>query len=173
MLVDQGHDLVSVLDGGLQAWTAAGHGLSSSEHLSTPTGPFPTRPWRATASRRTVRERSDSAVLIDARSLERYSGEEEPVDPKAGHIPGAISLPQADNLADDRVFLPPDALRSRFSDAGITESHDVIVHCGSGVTACHSILAMEVAGMQRPLLYVGSWSDWSSQHLPVSTGDAP
>ena len=109
--------------------------------------------------------------------LAKYCGvrdpDEEPVDPKAGHIPGAISLPQEGNLTADLAFLPPETLHSRFSDAGILTSEDVIVHCGSGVTACHNILAMEVAGFRRPALYVGSWSDWSSRGLPVATGAAP
>jgi thiosulfate/3-mercaptopyruvate sulfurtransferase len=172
MLADQGHEMTSVLDGGLQSWVAAGQPLSTSE-LVPFVGAFRTRPWRGVTDRGAVVSRSDHTLLIDARSSARYRGEEEPVDPRAGHIPGAISLPQTDNLTTKLSFLPAIELHSRFARAGVTESDDVIVHCGSGVTACHNILAMEVAGIERPLLYVGSWSDWSSSDLPVATGDQP
>ena len=172
MLTDQGHDMTSVLDGGLQAWISAGQPLSTSEVIPM-AGAFRTRRWRGVTDRDTVVSRADHTILIDARSSERYRGDEEPIDPRAGHIPGAISLPQADNLTTELAFLPATKLHSRFSRAGVVESDDVIVHCGSGVTACHNILAMEVAGIERPLLYVGSWSEWSSSTLPVATGDQP
>jgi thiosulfate/3-mercaptopyruvate sulfurtransferase len=172
MLTNQGHDLTAVLDGGIQAWIAAGHDLSTTQ-TSPPTGTFPCRPWRGVVDRDIVVNRQVNTILIDSRSRERYVGDEEPIDPKAGHIPGAISLPQAENLTEDLRFLPSDILHSLFSGAGITGTEDVIVHCGSGVTACHNILAMDVAGIERPLLYVGSWSDWSSVDLPVATGEAP
>jgi thiosulfate/3-mercaptopyruvate sulfurtransferase len=172
MLTDQGHGTASVLDGGIQAWIDAGHVLTRQERQPQ-IGAFRTRPWSDVVDRCSVVSRREDVVLMDARSPERYRGEEEPVDPKAGHIPGAISLPQTGNLTGELTFLPPGALRSRFADAGITEPDNVISYCGSGVTACHNILAMEVAGIGRPLLYVGSWSDWSSIDLPVTTGDAP
>jgi thiosulfate/3-mercaptopyruvate sulfurtransferase len=172
MMTDQRHDNTSVLDGGLQSWTGAGHILSTDENVP-PQGRYPTRPWKGVADKNAVVSMSDDAVLIDARSEDRYRGDEEPVDPKAGHIPGAISLPQADNLASDLSFLSPTDLRSRYEQAGVDDSKPVIAQCGSGVTACHNILAMEVAGFERPKLYVGSWSDWSSQDLPVTTGEAP
>ena len=172
MLTNQGHEMTSVLDGGIQAWIAAGHSLSTAQ-TPPPLGAFACRPWTDIVDRDIVINRQADTILVDSRSFERYVGDEEPVDPKAGHIPGAISLPQADNLTGDLMFLPPDILHSRFSGAGITASKDVIVHCGSGVTACHNILAMEVAGIDRPLLYVGSWSEWSSGDLPVATGESP
>ncbi|GMQ94359.1 MAG: sulfurtransferase [Acidimicrobiia bacterium] len=172
MLTDQGHKRTSVLDGGIQAWISDGQALATDEGQPQ-VGTFRTRPWRDIVDRRAVVSRKDNALLIDARALERYRGEEEPVDPKAGHIPGAISLPQTGNLADELTFLPPGVLRSRFANIGITGRDTVISHCGSGVTACHNILAMEVAGIRRPLLYVGSWSDWSSTDLPVATGQQP
>jgi thiosulfate/3-mercaptopyruvate sulfurtransferase len=172
MLTDQGHKLTSVLDGGIQAWTAHGLALSRARHMPR-RGQFTTRPWRGVIGREDVASRGAGAMVIDARSAERYRGDEEPVDPKAGHIPGAISLPLDDNLTSGLVFLDPAALFSRFSDMGVTSADHVISQCGSGVTACHNILAMEVAGIVRPDLYVGSWSDWSSTDLPVATGDAP
>jgi thiosulfate/3-mercaptopyruvate sulfurtransferase len=172
MLTNQGHDMTSVLDGGIQAWITAGHDLSTTQ-TSPPRGAFPCGPWRGVVDRDIVINRQVNSILIDSRSRERYVGDEEPVDPKAGHIPGAISLPQAENLTEDLRFLPSDVLHSRFSGTEITGTGEVIVHCGSGVTACHNILAMDVAGIGRPLLYVGSWSDWSSVDLPVSTGETP
>jgi len=172
MLTDQGHKRASVLDGGIQAWIGNGHALTTDEQQPQ-AGTFRTRPWRDIVDRSAVISRKDGALLIDARSSERYRGEEEAVDPKAGHIPGAVSLPESGNLTDELTFLPPAALRSRFASAGITGPDNVISHCGSGVTACHNILAMEVAGIGRPLLYVGSWSDWSSTDLPVATGEQP
>jgi thiosulfate/3-mercaptopyruvate sulfurtransferase len=172
MLTDQSHTNVSVLDGGIQAWTRQGFGTTTVEPVHQ-RGDFKTRPWRGVVDRTAVIARSSDSLLMDARSLERYRGDEEPVDPKAGHIPGAISIPQTENLSDDLAFLSPDTLRDRFSRAGITGANGDIAHCGSGVTACHNILAMEVAGITRPWLYVGSWSDWSSADLPVATGDTP
>jgi thiosulfate/3-mercaptopyruvate sulfurtransferase len=172
MLTDQGHAMTSVLDGGIQAWKRGGRSLTTSVHEPGP-GAFSTRPWNQVVYRDQVASRSDGALVIDARSGERFRGDEEPVDPKAGHIPGAISLPLDDNLAPDLTFLPPSVLRERFLDAGVVNAAQVISQCGSGVTACHNILAMEVAGIDRPDLYVGSWSDWSSSDLPVATGSAP
>lgn len=172
MLTDQGHELTSVLDGGIQAWTRSGGALTTS--FSEPNaGAFSTRPWSGVVLRDQVASRGDNTMVIDARSGERYRGDEEPVDPKAGHIPGAISLPLEENLAPDLTFLPRSVLRERFSSAGVTNADHVISQCGSGVTACHNILAMEVAGIDRPDLYVGSWSDWSSSDLPVATGNTP
>jgi thiosulfate/3-mercaptopyruvate sulfurtransferase len=171
MLTDQGHERTSVLDGGLQSWTSAGHILTTDE-VVPPSSRYPTRPWRDVVDRSAIVSMPNGTVLVDARGEDRYRGDEEPVDPKAGHIPGAISLPQADNLTPGLAFLPPADLRSRYAKAGIDNSKHVIVHCGSGVTACHNILAMDVAGIERPKLYVGSWSDWASHDLPVATGDA-
>jgi len=96
------------------------------------------------------------------------------VDPRAGHIPGALSAPWKDNLGDDGRLLPPARLRERFAELGAGEPGRVIVSCGSGVNACHHILAMEVAGLGHPHLYEGSWSDWSRHpDLPAATGAEP
>lgn len=172
MLTDQGHGKTSVLNGGLQAWTRSGRSLTTTIGEPQP-GAFPTRPWNGVVDRDQVATRSGDTMVIDARSSERYRGDDEPVDPKAGHIPGAISLPLDDNLTSNLAFLPPIALRSRFLGAGIADADRVIAQCGSGVTACHNILAIEVAGFGRPDLYVGSWSDWSSTDLPAATGPEP
>lgn len=172
MLTDQGHTNATVLDGGLQAWTTRGNQTTTEEPVH-PRGGFETRPWRGVVERASVVSRPSDSLLMDARSIERYRGDEEPIDPKAGHIPGAVSLPQTENLAQDFTFLSPEVLRSRFSRVGATGARNKIAHCGSGVTACHNILAMEVAGIERPSLYVGSWSDWSSTDLPIATGETP
>jgi thiosulfate/3-mercaptopyruvate sulfurtransferase len=108
-------------------------------------------------------------VLFDARAPERYRGETEPLDRKAGHVPGARNRPYADNLEEGR-FRPPEALADRFAPAA--SARRTVVYCGSGVTAAHDALAMVVAGLPMPVLYAGSWSDWSSREgWPVATGD--
>jgi thiosulfate/3-mercaptopyruvate sulfurtransferase len=111
------------------------------------------------------------ALVLDARAPERYRGEMEPIDPRAGHVPGARSAPYTDNLTAGTVpvFLEPAALRLRYAALGAAE-REPIVYCGSGVTACHDLLALELAGL-RGKLYAGSWSEWSSDpSLPVQTG---
>ncbi|GMR02726.1 MAG: sulfurtransferase [Acidimicrobiia bacterium] len=172
MLMNQGHRRAFVLDGGIQAWTNAGGSITGA---NTPqrTGGFATKNWSRTVDRGVVANRSDPRIVIDARSRERYRGQEEAVDPKAGHIPGALSMPLTDNLNDDLTLLPADTLKQRFEAAGITDAELVISQCGSGVTACHNILAMAVAGMGIADLYVGSWSDWSISGFPIATGDEP
>ena len=175
MLTAQGHESVAVLDGGIQAWVAAGQSLEHGQMPDIPhpdAGQYPTIGWTGVVSRHDVAQRSMSVSVIDARSGERYRGEEEPIDLVAGHIPGALSVPLTDNLADDLTFLPKEVLAARVDDLGI-DSGAVISQCGSGVTACHNILAMEIAGIERPALYVGSWSDWSVSGLPIATGGAP
>jgi thiosulfate/3-mercaptopyruvate sulfurtransferase len=108
-------------------------------------------------------------VLLDARAAERYRGEVEPVDPVAGHIPGAVSAPTLGNVGVDGRFLPPPLLRERFAGLGATDADDVGVYCGSGVTAAHEVLALTLAGVPAAL-YVGSWSNWVHDHArPVAT----
>jgi thiosulfate/3-mercaptopyruvate sulfurtransferase len=109
-------------------------------------------------------------LLLDARAGERYRGETEPVDVRPGHIPGARSAPWADNLRDGR-FRPAAELRARFADLGAGPERDVVVYCGSGVTACHDALAIELAGLPRARLFEGSWSDWARDaSLPAALG---
>ncbi|HYM04288.1 MAG TPA: rhodanese-like domain-containing protein, partial [Stellaceae bacterium] len=109
--------------------------------------------------------------LLDARAGERYRGEKEPIDRKAGHIPGALSVPWTDNLGPDGRFRSPDELRTRFTELGA--AHGAVAYCGSGVNACHELLAMRVAGLPDARLYAGSWSDWSNRDAPVATGPKP
>ncbi|MBH0029279.1 hypothetical protein I6F53_20245, partial [Pseudoalteromonas sp. SWN29] len=114
-----------------------------------------------------------NGVLLDARAGERYRGETEPIDPRAGHIPGAISAPTSANLDDAGHFLDPDTLRERYEALGVSVDRAVGVYCGSGVTAAHDALALTVAGF-RPALFPGSWSAWANQpERPVATGATP
>lgn len=158
-----GHDAVAVLDGGLPAWTAAGHGLQPGV---APTGgatfvPMP-RPELLVDAAGVLASLDDASVqVIDARAASRYAGDEEPTDPVAGHIAGAVNAPWPDNLGAEQTMREPDELRARFTE--VLDGRDpakAICYCGSGVTACHDILAMVHVGMPMPRLYAGSWSDW-------------
>lgn len=172
MLTQQGHPRTTVLDGGIQAWIAAGFDLTT-DHVTPEPGSFDVGPWDGVADIGEIGGVGSGAVILDARSAERYRGEQEPVDAKAGHIPGAVSLPLTELLDDEQRFLSADAIRQRFSTAGVGDAHRVIAQCGSGVTACHLILAAELAGLPRPDLYVGSWSEWSATDNPIATGMEP
>lgn len=154
-----GHTDVRVLDGGWPAWLAAGgaveHGVVEPEpgdFVPSGGGGMPV------VDASTV---LDAAVLVDARAGERYRGEVEPIDPVAGHIPGAVNLPTTANVAPDGRFRPAEELRAAYAGVGATPGADVAAYCGSGVTAAHDVLAMEVAGI-RAALYPGSWSEWVS-----------
>lgn len=175
MLTQQGHQNTFVLDGGLHAWNDAGGDLSTDMPSDANESKHPyiqVAEWTGIVDLEDVASRSDDAVLGDARSADRYRGETEPIDGKAGHIPGAISFPMTTNL-DGIRFKNREELRSVYAQAGIDNETAVIMHCGSGVTACHNILSMELAGLGRPDLYVGSWSDWTTRNQPVATGSEP
>jgi thiosulfate/3-mercaptopyruvate sulfurtransferase len=156
-----GHDAVAVLDGGLPAWVAEGRPLTDAVAQVAP-GDFTPQPRREllVTARELETPQSLPRKLFDARAPERFRGDVEPIDPVAGHIPGAINLPFAENLKDGR-FRPPAELRARFATAlDDTSPEEAIVYCGSGVTACHDILAFAHAGLPLPRLYAGSWSEW-------------
>ncbi|WP_427018510.1 sulfurtransferase [Pseudarthrobacter sp. P1] len=162
---------VRLLDGGLRAWRAAGHALESGEVLPIPGTAGPHFGHRETADIDGTAGWPSHGVLLDARAGERYRGEVEPMDPEAGHIPGALSAPTMANLAPDQRFLPAAKLRERFAALGITGGTDVAVYCGSGVTAAHQIAALEIAGV-RAALFPGSWSAWSNTPgRPVAVGE--
>jgi thiosulfate/3-mercaptopyruvate sulfurtransferase len=162
-----GHPHVRVVDGGLAALRAAGYSLTADEPPPADEDRFPAMAWmRETADIDEV-ERARTAPdrrVIDVRAAFRFRGESEPIDPIAGHIPGARNAPFADNLNPDGSFKSADALHAHLTAAldGIEPEH-AIIHCGSGVTACHTLLAMERAGLRGAKLYVGSWSEWCRQ----------
>ncbi len=174
MLDNLGHPAARVLDGGIGAWTSAGHRLTS-EVPAWPPARLSLRPaWSNTISRDELRARLGTVTLLDARGAARYRGETEPIDPVAGHIPTAISHPTDANLGPDGRFLPPTELAARFAALGADRlGGPVVTSCGSGTSACHHSLAMRAAGLPDPILYVGSYSDWSRSGYPVATGAEP
>ncbi len=160
-----GHADVRVLDGALSAWRAAGFRLEAGSTTPDP-GDFTARPGAMPVVE--AAGVPDVAVLIDARAPERYRGETEPVDPVAGHIPGAVNVPTAENLDSGGRFRSPAELRAGYAEVGAVSGADVAAYCGSGVTAAHDVLAMEVAGV-RAALYPGSWSGWiTDPSRPIS-----
>ena len=163
-----GHEQVRLLDGGLGAWRAAGGELSTEPATPAP-GDLRVRPGAVPVVGPDELQ-PYAGVLLDARAGERYRGEAEPVDPVAGHIPGAVSLPTVGNLDAEGRFLPAEVLRERFEAAGVTSGSPVAAYCGSGVTAAHELAALAIAGFDGAL-YPGSWSQWSNLGLPVEVGD--
>ncbi len=169
MLHAIGHARTAVLDGGYHAWEAAGRPTTDVVVARVPTGYPVVKGWRGVVDADEITDLVESGTtLIDARAAERFRGEVEPIDPRAGHIPGAINLPHLDNLGSEGRHRSADELAGRFATVGSAP----VVYCGSGVTACHELLAMSIAGITDARLYPGSWSDWSSQpDRPVATGD--
>ena len=163
-----GHDRQAVLDGGLQAWAAS---LDTAVPPLAPGNFLAREPDRSRILDFEAVRQLEGVALIDARAGERYRGEKEPVDPKAGHIPGALSAPFRENLGPDGRFKSPAEQRQSYSHRGVES--EAVVYCGSGVNACHAILAMELAGLRNVRLYAGSWSDWSDRDAPVATGQDP
>jgi thiosulfate/3-mercaptopyruvate sulfurtransferase len=186
-----GHERVAVLDGGLHAWRDQGGPLSAAAEppgdveppgdteppgRAKPPGrtePPAAAPFIARARRDDIRaleelaEELPARLLLDARAPERYRGEHEPIDPVAGHIPGAVNLPFAELAPDGRLLDPAD-LRARFEAAGAVAGRELVAYCGSGVTACVLVLAAEHAGLDPVRLYPGSWSEWSGRGLPAA-----
>jgi len=165
-----GHERQAVLDGGLQAW---GGPLESAAPDDRKGGFTAREPDRSQILDFEQVTRHRGVPLIDSRAGERYRGEKEPVDPKAGHIPGARNAPFAGNLREDGRFKSREELRHRFEEVGVDSEKGAVVYCGSGVNACHNLLAMELAGVKHVRLYEGSWSDWSNRDAPVATGAEP
>ncbi len=169
-----GHEKVAVLDGGWARWTALGLPVSSA-----PRSPLATQypavfdMSRVCDAPAVAAHLDNGGLLLDARSPARFRGDEEPLDRVAGHVPGAVSRPYADNLANGR-FKTPIELAAEFRVLlGSRAPHDVVSMCGSGVTACHNLLAMERAGLKGARLYTGSWSGWiSDPSRRIATGDS-
>lgn len=168
-----GHRQVRILDGGLAAWARAGLPLEVGD-VTHAHGDFVARPGgMPVLDADDVADLPDDGVLLDARAAERYRGESEPVDPRAGHVPGALCAPTTGNLSDDGTFLDDAALRERFVSLGVDRGAQVGVYCGSGVNAAHEIAALAALGVTAGL-YAGSWSQWSSDPgRPVATGARP
>lgn len=182
LLRDAGHEQVYLLDGGLNAWKQAGYALEAGSTTPTPGSVRLASGRMPSVSMAEAGSFPDRGLLLDARAGERYRGESEPIDPRAGHIPGARSAPTSDNLTADGRFKPAVELRERFESLGAggkslspggpgeNPPAAVAVYCGSGITAAHEIAALEIAGLSGAL-YPGSWSQWSNHpQLPVATG---
>lgn len=174
-----GHDKVAVLDGGFSAWREAGHAVSAVPG-TTSAAKFSARPeslGRVDVGQVAASLQTADLLLIDARSPDRYAGRNETLDPVGGHIPGAINRFYSDNLDPNRTppgrfFKPADVLKKEFlALLGDRSPQTVVQQCGSGVTACHNLLAMEIAGLHGSRLYPGSWSEWCADPArPVATG---
>ncbi len=166
MLRVTGHQ-AALLNGGMAAW----EGPLEQAAPGRPRAVFTARPWPA-GRLAGIDDAVDPAnVVVDARDAERFRGEQEPVDPRPGHVPGAVNVPCRANLDASGRFLPADELRARFAAAGVTEQSAVVSYCGSGVTACHNLLALELAGLPAGRLYPGSWSQYShALDRPVAVG---
>ncbi|MGK4566798.1 sulfurtransferase [Flavobacterium sp. 3HN19-14] len=173
MLRAIGHENVQVLDGGLQQAEQIGFPMNDKIETPIATKFYPFDSWKLpTADINEVEENSlsENYVVVDVRENSRYRGINEPIDLTAGHIPGAVNIPFSTNLDGVGKFLHPDILRSKYETAISNHNpENIIVHCGSGVTACHTILAMDYAGLSIPKLYVGSWSEWSRNNKTIAT----
>jgi thiosulfate/3-mercaptopyruvate sulfurtransferase len=169
-----GHQNVRVLDGGYRAWVSAGLAVTQAEPGPAP-GDFTARPGHMpTLDAAGAQATALTGRLLDARSGERYLGETEPVDPVAGHIPGAVSAPTAGNVNADGTFAGAAELAARFAALGVTGDGTAVgAYCGSGVTAAHEVLVLALAGVPAAL-YVGSWSNWVADPArPIATGNLP
>jgi thiosulfate/3-mercaptopyruvate sulfurtransferase len=172
MLRLHGHTNVSILDGGFIQWHKQGYAIESGDNQNAPlsfTG-SPNMEMIVTTSQMEKIHTDPEWLVIDARTPERYRGEQEPIDPVAGHIPGAVCRFHGENVGVDGLFHSPETLKSAFTE--LTKGHDprkVAIYCGSGVTSCHHLVAMAYAGLPQPKLYVGSWSEWiRDPHHPIA-----
>ena len=170
-----GHDSVAVLDGGLPMWVASGYPLDSADARRAPRTFVPRlRPELALSASEVDRIRSDPGWRVfDARAAERFRGQNETIDPTAGHIPGARSLPYVENLAPDGRFKSVEDLRSRLGEAlSGAGAERAVCYCGSGITGAHDVLAFAHAGLGNARLYPGSWSEWiTDPKRPVARGE--
>jgi thiosulfate/3-mercaptopyruvate sulfurtransferase len=175
MLRYMGHNMVAVLDGGLARWQREGHAVRGGrEHWRPATFVgAPRSAWQVSADQIARALDAPMPVLVDARANTRFRGENETIDKKAGHIPGARNRFFQDNLREDKSFKEPEQLSHEWRAVlGTTGPDDAVMYCGSGVTACHNLLALEHAGLPGARLFPGSWSEWSSDPTrPIATGD--
>ena len=173
MLRSIGHEKVQVLSGGFQAAIQAGFPISSEVASPNTVSPYPMNFWQwptIDLEGMDALIQKDDFVVIDVRESQRFSGATEPIDLVAGHIPGATNIPFTTNLDENGFFLSPEELKTKYLNAfdSIPEENRV-VHCGSGVTACHTLLALAIADLPLPKLYVGSWSEWSRNDREIAT----
>jgi thiosulfate/3-mercaptopyruvate sulfurtransferase len=173
MLKALGHSKIQVIDGGMDAAIKAGFPISDKKEIPQVQKTYKADKWVLPLKDLEAVEHAthdDNFLIIDVRSKERFDGLIEPIDLIAGHIPNATNIPFTDNLDADGFFLPPSVLKAKYEAAfNKKSSKNVIVHCGSGVTACHTLLALDYAGIEMPSLYVGSWGEWSRNDLPMVT----
>ncbi len=174
MLKAVGHEKVQVLDGGLEAAVKAGFPVSNQTE-NVKRDDYDCEKWILPIADLTEIDeiyQNDDHLIIDVRETPRYNGETEPFDKVAGHIPNARNIPFAENLDAEGFFLSPADLRERYKkELADFKTGNIIVHCGSGVTACHTLLALDYAGFEIPKLYVGSWSEWSNNDRPLATAE--
>lgn len=175
MLKAIGHERVQVLSGGLQAAAEAGMTLTQLIPAAAQPQNYPViSNYQGTATLEDVQQATQhkTGIVIDVREAPRYLGKTEPLDLIAGHIPGAINVPYAGNMDASNQYLLPQQLKAQYEQVlDNADTTNVIVHCGSGVTACHTLLALEQAGLKGAKLYVGSWSEWSRRNLPIATDE--
>lgn len=167
-----GHEKIQVLNGGYQ--TAINAGFQTNSGIETfDTTNYPFQEWQLPLAdiEEVEKARKDNQnIIIDVRDKNRFDGLTEPLDLVAGHIPGAINIPLTENLNENGLFKSPDELAEKYKTIiGNRKSENTIIHCGSGVTACHTLLAMDYAGLSIPKLYVGSWSEWSRTNREIAT----
>jgi len=172
MLRSAGHEKVQVLNGGLQHAEKLHFPMSSKTAQVKPAEePYQADRWiLPTVEMNNVEKVAQDAdhLVIDVRDPQRYAGITEPIDLVAGHIPGAVNIPFTENMDEQGLFLAPEELKNKYEHTfGPISTRNIIVHCGSGVTACHTLLAITYAGLQTPALYVGSWSEWSRNHKKI------
>lgn len=175
MLKWAGHEAVAVLDGGFKAWVAANGAVASGAEAARGTGDFTLQaPLVTLVDADTILSNlgKPTQQVVDARGAPRYRGDVEPLDPVAGHIPGALNRPFTDNMTAEGFFKPADVLKAEFAQLlGQRDASSIVHHCGSGVTATPNVLAMEIAGLGRTALFAGSWSEWCSDpSRPVAKG---
>jgi len=166
MLISVGHEKVQVLNGGFNRAKEFLFPMSSKEEIiKQASEPYRIDKWNLPTIEIKELEKilyNPSCLIVDVRDKERYEGKYEPIDLVAGHIPGTLNIPFTENLSEDGLFLKPELLRKKYEEIFENrKTENIIVHCGSGVTACHTILALAYAGMKIPKLYIGSWSEWS------------
>ncbi|MDX6183727.1 sulfurtransferase [Flavobacterium sp. Fl-77] len=173
MLRAIGHEKVQVINGGLQAAVKSGFPVSSIVEKYSQTEKYPVEGWKlplTDSDEVEIARNNTQSIVIDVRDKNRFDGLTEPLDLIAGHIPGAINVPFSENLDENGFYHHAETLKEKYSKIiGDKNPENIIVHCGSGVTACHTLLAMDYAGISIPKLYVGSWSEWSRQNRPMAT----